>query len=323
MINLCELAKLLNAQKSVAIFCHVRPDGDAVGSACALKNAFLSKGVKAQVFCDDVIPKRFEYMQVEKEFSSADLQKDYVNKEFTALIAVDSADIQRLGKYAEIFEWHKNTFNIDHHISNTRYAKVNYVCDNPANAINIFDLINEMGAQIDVKTANLIAMGLLTDTGTFTHKDVGANALSVGSKLVELGADLNTIYYHNFKKQTKHRAKLFGLVMQGLRYFNDDRLVVAIITQNHLDLSGAHPSETEGFVDFLLGIDCIEVCATVMEIGENKYKISLRSKGTNVNAVAGAFGGGGHVLASGCQINGEIEEVLDRLSFAVSRELID
>lgn len=323
MINLCELAKCLNAQKSVAIFCHVRPDGDAVGSACALKNAFLSKGVKAQVFCDDVIPKRFGYMQVESQISNADLSKDYVNSEFTALIAVDSADIQRLGKYAEIFDGHKNTFNIDHHISNTRYAKINYVCDNPANATNIFELINEMGVQIDVKTANLIAMGLLTDTGTFTHKDVGSNALQVGSKLVELGADLNEIYYHNFKKQTKQRAKLFGLVMQNLRYFNDDRLVVAIITQKQFDLSGAQPAETEGFVDFLLGIDCIEVCATVMEIGENKYKISLRSKGVNVNAVAGAFGGGGHVLASGCQINGEIEEVLDRLSFAVSRELID
>ena len=323
MINLCELAKLLNSQKSVAIFCHVRPDGDAVGSACALKNAFINKGIKAQVFCDDVIPERFDYMQIDSEFSSIDLTKDYVNAFFTALIAVDSADIQRLGKYAEVFDGHKNTFNIDHHISNTRYAKTNYVCDNPANAINIFELINQMDAQIDVKTANLIAMGLLTDTGTFTHKDVGPKALNVGAKLVELGADLNTIYYHNFKKQTKQRAKLFGMVMQNLRYFNDDRLVVAIITKKHFETSGAQPAETEGFVDFLLGIDCIDVCATVMEIGDNKYKISLRSKGANVNAVAGAFGGGGHVLASGCQINGEIEEVLDRLSFAVSRELID
>ena len=200
---------------------------------------------------------------------------------------------------------------------------VNYIVDNPANAINVYEIANEMGVLIDEKTANIIATGLLTDTGTFTHKDVGANALSVGAKLVDLGADLNNVYYHNFKKQTKHRAKLFGMVMQNLRYFNKDRFVVATITQNQLEQSGAMASETEGFVDFLLGIDCIDVCATVMEIGLNKYKISLRSKGANVNAVAGSFGGGGHILASGCQINGEYEEVLDRLSFAVSRELID
>ncbi len=322
MISLGELAKKLINEKSVAIFCHVRPDGDAFGSACALKNVFLRKGINAQVFCDDQVPKRFDFLQIEKQVSRDDLEKQALSS-YSALIAVDSADIQRLGKYAFAFSEHHNTYNIDHHISNTRYAKVNYVVDQPANAINIYHLITEMGAKIEPETANLIAMGLLTDTGTFTHKDVGASALEVGSKLVELGADLNLIYYHNFKKQTKNRAKLFGLVMHGLRYFNDDRFVVATITQSQLEQTGASPAETEGFVDFLLGIDCIEVCATVMEIGENKYKISLRSKGANVNAIAGTFGGGGHVLASGCQINGEYEDVLDRLSFAVSRELVD
>ncbi len=322
MISLGELAKKLINEKSVAIFCHVRPDGDAFGSACALKNAFISIGINAKVYCDDQVPKRFDFLQIEKQVSREDLDKKALSS-YSALIAVDSADIQRLGKYALAFSEHSNTYNIDHHISNTRYAKINYVVDNPANAINIYQIITEMGAKIQPETANLIAMGLLTDTGTFTHKDVGAKALEVGSKLVELGADLNLIYYHNFKKQTKNRAKLFGLVMQNLRYFNDDRLVVATITQSQLDQTGASSAETEGFVDFLLGIDCIEVCATVMEIGENKYKISLRSKGANVNAIAGSFGGGGHVLASGCQINGEYEEVLDRLSFAVSRELID
>lgn len=323
MINLKELAKKLNGESSVAIFCHVRPDGDAVGSACALKYALLSKGVKAQVFCDDVIPQRFDYLEIFEDFSNVYLDKSTAEKEFSALIAVDSADMQRLGKYAEVFSAHKNTYNLDHHVSNTRYAKVNVVIGEPANAINVFNLIKEMRAEISPKTANVIATGVVTDTGNFTHQDVGASALEVGAKLVELGADLNNIYYNNFKKQTKARAKLFGLVMQSLRYFNDDRFVVATITQNQLDQTGAKPFETEGFVDFLLGIDCIEVCATVMEIGENKYKISLRSKGANVNAVAGSFGGGGHILASGCQINCEYEEVLDRLAFAVSRELID
>ena len=318
MITLRELAQKLNGEKSVAIFCHVRPDGDAIGSACALKNALESIGINAKVFCDDDIPQRFSYIVSEDDLSREDLSCEY-----DAFVAVDSAEISRLGKYALDFGSHKNTFNIDHHISNPRYAKVNYVCDTPANVVNVYNLIPELKADISEKTANLLAMGLMTDTGNFTHQNVDANAFALAGELVKLGANQNTIYYHNFKKQTKQRAKLFGMVMSKLRYFHSDRLVVAPIMQKDLQESGAHQSETEGFVDFLMGIDTVEVGACVMEIGKDKYKISLRSKGANVNAVASDFGGGGHILASGCQVSAEYEEVIDRLAFSVSKQLND
>lgn len=317
MISLSDLAKNLKQEKKVAIFCHVRPDGDAIGSACAIKNALISVGVTAEAYCDDYIPDKFSFL-AKDQFKSKITDSDY-----TALIAVDSADIARLGEFSELFARCKNTYNVDHHVSNTRYAKFNYVCDKSANALNIYDLIVELNANIDIHTANLLAMGIMTDTGNFTHQDVGSEALDVASVLVKKGANLNEIYYQTFKKQTQERAKLFGMVMSKLRYFHNGRFVVCAIKDSQIKESGAHPSETEGFVDFIMGIDSVEIGATVMEIDKNKYKISLRSKGANVNAVAGSFGGGGHVLASGCQINGEYEEVLDKLSFAVSRELID
>jgi phosphoesterase RecJ-like protein len=111
------------------------------------------------------------------------------------------------------------------------------------------------------------------------------------------------------------------MVMSKIRYFYDNRFAVITITENDIKTAGATADQTEGFIDFIMGIDTVEVGASVMEIAKNKYKISFRSKSANVNAVAGSFGGGGHVLASGCQISGEYEEVIDRISFAVSREL--
>ena len=317
MIGVSELAKKLSEQKSVAIFCHVRPDGDAIGSICALKNILQSIGVEVEIFCDDFIPERFSYLVNGINFSKTP------NKQYSSVISVDCAEIQRLGKYAEFFASQKNSFNIDHHVSNTRFAKVNYVCDKSANALNVYDIAVALNAVIDKQTANLLATGIMTDTGNFTHKNVGSEALTVTANLVNLGANLNEIYYYNFVKQSKERAKLFGLVMKKLRYFYDDRFVVATISLDDVKESGAHPSETEGFVDFIMGIHTVEVGATVMEMEKNKYKISLRSKDANVNAVASSFGGGGHILASGCQINGEYEEVIDRLAFAVSRELKD
>ena len=161
----------------------------------------------------------------------------------------------------------------------------------------------------------------MTDTGNFKHKNVSSETLLVASKLLEKGADINYIVYKMFTEQSKERAKLFGLVSSKIRYFLDDRFAVMTVSSEMLKDSNARPDETEGFIDFLMGVKSVEVGACVLEMAKNKYKISFRSKGTDVNAVANVFGGGGHVLASGCQIQGEYEEVVDKIRFAVSREL--
>ncbi len=317
MINLSELAKNIANNKKVAIFCHVRPDGDTIGSALSLKNALKSLGVSADVICDDTLPSRFLFL---KDALSV---KNSLDGDYDALIAIDCADSQRLGSFEEYFLKHKNTFNVDHHVSNTRYAKVNYVVDNAANCENVYDLIEELGVSIDEATANLLALGIVTDTGAFKHKNVTEKSLFIASKLVSLGADLNAITYNMFSAQTKERANLFGKTMSKIRYFHDGRFAVASVLKDMLNETGAKADETEGFVDFIMGIDGVEVGACVLEMDTNKYKISFRSKGSDVNAVASSFGGGGHKLASGCQIYGEYEEVIDKISFAVSRELID
>lgn len=315
MISLGELAKKLQGEKSIALFCHIRPDGDSIGSALALKLSLQSLGSKVDVYCDDTIPLRFSFLNHVDTIFNGELG------EYDALCAIDCADISRLGKYAENFAKHKNTYVIDHHVSNPRYAKINYVFDNASNCENVYALITQLGVQITSDIANLLGTGLVTDTGNFRHKNVTPYTFMVASKLLENGADFNAIVYNNFNKQTKERAKLFGIVMSKIRYFLDNRFAVATVFQSDIALSGATQDQTEGFIDFVMGIDSVEVGACILEIAKNKFKISFRSKNADVNAVAGTFGGGGHVLASGCQISGEYEEVVDKIRFAVSQHL--
>ncbi len=317
MISLSELSSKLKKETKVALFCHVRPDGDTLGSALALSLALNNLGVKADVYCDDTVPARFFFLK------SAEKVKKEFNGEYSALIAIDSADLNRIGVYSDIFAKHKNTYCIDHHISNPRYAKYNYVLDSASNCENVLALIEQLGANIDEDIANLLAMGILTDTGNFKHRNVNANTLLSTAKLVEKGANLNEISFHMFTKQTKERAKLFGLTMSKIRYFLDDRFAVALVSASDLEQSKAQKDETEGFIDFIMGIDTVKVGACVLEMAKNKYKISFRSKGPDVSAIASAFGGGGHILASGCQIQGEYEEVVDKIRFEVSKYIED
>ena len=320
MITVKELSEKLLKEKRVALFCHARPDGDTIGSACALKLALIGKGINADVFCSDAVPQKFAFLE-----ETHNVLKEYTGdfSEYSALVAIDNAEITRLGDFTDAFSHHKNTYSIDHHVSNTRYAKVNFVEDRSSNAENIFALILAMEVNITAEIANLLATGVMTDTGGFRHKNVNSATFFDAAKLVELGADMNKIYYNTFTRQSKERAELFGKTMSKIRYFKGGRIAIASVRLRDFAETKALQEETEGFIDFVMGISGVEVGACIMETDSNKFKISLRSNGTDVNAIAAIFGGGGHKLASGCKITGAYEEAVDKLVFAISKYLSD
>lgn len=315
MLEISSFVEKLKKFNTFAIICHVRPDGDAVGSARALKYALDNIGKTAKVFCDDDIPEKFSNITDISVFNKE------ITGEFDAFVAVDCADETRMGDLAVHFLKHKNTFNIDHHVSNTRYAKYNLIVNNSSNCENIYNVATLLGATITTDLANALLLGISTDTGNFSHKDLTQSAFSVAGELIAKGGDINKIYYETFKKQTKQKALLFAKVNSKIRYMLDDRLAISVISQNDLKETGALISDTEGIIDFVLSIDGVEVAVSILEVGFEKYKISLRGKNTNVNAIASVYGGGGHVLASGCMIMGSLEEVIDRLSYTVSQHL--
>ena len=110
--------------------------------------------------------------------------------------------------------------------------------------------------------------------------------------------------------------------MSRIRYFLDDKFAAIVITRAAMKKFGADNGMTEGFVDFPLTVDTVEVCASVMEVKKGQYKISLRSKRyADVNKIAGVYGGGGHVRAAGCMLFGDVEEILDKLVYTVSQYL--
>lgn len=316
-ISIKAIAEKLKNEKSAAIFCHIRPDGDAIGSAVALCHALKSLGKRADVFCSDSIPERFSCIDGVKDIRSV------FSGEYSAFVAVDCADTGRIGEFGSEFSKRNNTYNIDHHISNTRYAKYNCVVDNASNCENVFDLIKAMNCPVTESIADALATGVVTDTGNFKHKNVTSKTFYTAAELKERGADFNKIVYRMFTEQTPARAKLFGLVMSKIRYLLDGKLAVASVFKSDLEKSGALPDETEGFIDFVMGIKGVEVGVCIMQTDEDNFKCSFRSKSADVNAVAGRFGGGGHILASGCRIQGEYEEVIDDIRYAVSQQIPD
>ena len=318
-VSLLEIAEKLKKAKSVAILSHTRPDGDAYGSSLALSRALSAIGVENRVYNDSDVPSNLAFVE-----GLSSVQKKMM-EEADVYVTVDCADDTRLGELTQAFRVAGRKFvtiNIDHHVSNQRYAKYNYVRVCAANCLNIYQLIAYLGATIDKKTAEYLLMGILADSGNFSHDDVTEETLSVAAKLVACGADICRYNYELFKKQPKQRAALYAEVMGKIRYFFDDRFALIVISQEQMAKHGANYGMTEGFVDFPLNVDSVEVAASLLEMRKGQYKISLRSKTyADVNKIAGVYGGGGHVRASGCMLFGDVEDVIDRLSYTVSQYL--
>ncbi len=317
--TLQQIAERIKKAKSIVIFTHMRPDGDAFGSALALSSALDELKIVNEVCVETDIPSNLAFL------NNITKVKKRPTVEYDLLVTVDCSEEQRLGALTEEFLVAKkkiDTINIDHHISNTRFAKHNYVRECSANCMNIANLIETLEVSFTKGMSEYLLVGLLTDSGNFSHDDVTEETLQLAAKLVKAGADIRYYHYNLFKKQSKARAKLFARTMQGIRYFHEDRFAVITVTQQAMQECEADHSMTEGFVDFPLNVDSVEVAAAIMEVRTGQYKISLRAKTyADVNKIAGIFGGGGHIKAAGCMLFGELEEVIDKLSYAVSQYL--
>ncbi len=318
--TLRQIADRIKRANNVLIMTHMRPDGDAYGSAMALSCALDNLKIGNRVCVESEIPSNLTFVKgLEK------VQKK-PQGEYDLVVTLDCSDTQRLGALEEeLLRAKRNridTVNVDHHISNPRYAKYNFVQECSANCMHVATLVEYLGAPLDKKTAEYLLLGLLTDSGNFSHDDVTEETLALGSRLVKAGADICYLNYHLFKEQPKQRAALFAKVMGGMRYYHGDRFAAIVVSQEAMKACGADQGMTEGFVDFPLNVDTVEVAASLMEVRKGQYKISLRTKNyADAHKIAAVYGGGGHVRAAGFMLFGEVEEVLDKLSYTVYQYL--
>ena len=317
-----QIANRIKQAKNVLICTHMRPDGDAFGSAFSLACALRYWGISYEICVESGVPTTLAFVP--------DIQtvKKSPSIEYDLMIALDCSDVARLGALSDEFLRAKrkkiDVINIDHHVSNTRFATHNYVRLCAANCMNVAQLIAYMGTPIDKKTAEYLLLGLLTDSGNFSHDDVTEETFLLAAQLVKAGADIKAYNDNLFKRQSKARASLYAHTMGKMRYYHENRFALIVIEKQAMLSTGADESMTEGFVDFPLSVDGVEVAASLLEVNRRQYKVSLRSKSyVDVNKLAATYGGGGHAKAAGCMLFGEMEDVIDRLSYTVSQYLED
>ncbi|WP_418519245.1 DHH family phosphoesterase [Pseudoruminococcus massiliensis] len=313
MITLESAAKTLLSKDKILILTHRSPDGDTIGSGYALAMALRKLGKSVKVDCTDPFPEKYSYF-------TDKLEKLEFDEEF--VVSVDIADTKLLGEklsdYAD-----KIDLCIDHHGSNTKYAKEYYVEASAAAAAQVIaKLIRLMNVDFDKDIANAIYTGITTDTGCFRYTNVTAETHRIAADMIDCGAESGMINRLMFETKSRSRLEIERRVMDSIQFYLDGRCAIAYATIDMMKESGAVDSDMEGVSSLPRQIEGVMAGITLREKNNGKFKVSVRTTDElDASAICANFGGGGHKAAAGCMITGTLNEAIEQIIEVVRQAL--
>lgn len=310
-----KIVDIINRYQKFLVTAHVKLDGDAVGSELAFYFLLKSLGKDVAVYNQDKTPDNYRFLPGSEVILNTLPSPD----SFDVAVILDCSELDRVGDEAPRIGRIKTLVNIDHHVSNGGFCEVRMI-DPAASSTGelVFRIMKEMETTITAEMATNLYTAIITDTGDFHYGNTGKDTFIVAGHLVESGADPQWISEHIYESSPMAKIRLLARAMQTLSFDCQDRVGSLVIFLKDFEETGALWEHSEGFVNLPRSIEGVEISILYTELPDRNFKISLRSKGrTNVERVAKMFGGGGHVNASGCRIEGDIDTVKKRLLEAI------
>jgi len=315
MNKLLEFAR--NAQ-SIAILGHVRPDGDCVGACLAVWNYLAGQypDKEIQVYLEQP-PVKFHYL---KRFDDISQDTDS-GKQYDLCICLDSSDTERLGDFAGYLAGASQSICIDHHVTNRGYAMENIIDpDASATCELLCDFLDQ--DQINQTVAECIYTGILHDTNVFKNSNTTAKTMEAAGRMMAKGIDFGRIIDESFYRKTYVQNQILGRALMESILFLHGKCIFSAVRMKDMDFYNVTSADLDGIVDQLRVTGGVECAIFLHEIENHVYKVSMRSNQyVDVSRVAAFFGGGGHVRAAGCTMNGSMYDVVNNLSKHIEKQI--
>jgi len=298
--------KIRNSSR-ILILSHVRPDGDAIGSQIALGSSLEEIGKEVFLMNEDGCPSNLSFLKgSDKVITPAG------NKiEADLCLVLDTANYERIGLgCSSIVEGIENVINIDHHITNEMYGDLYYVDpSSPATAQIIFEFLSDQKLPINPTSRDAVFIGLSTDTGGFRYPATTARSFEVAADLLKLGADCGELSSMVYERYSFKRIELLRELLANLKITSNGKVASWVLSMEIKNRLSLRPEDSENLTDVIRGIDTVQVAVFFEELKSNDIRISMRSKNVNladVSKICGNFGGGGHPLAAGAKVEGDV-----------------
>ena len=276
----------IRARRRFVVTSHARPDGDGIGSALACGQILRVMGKEAEVVMHDGVPRIYQNLPFADRVTRADtVPADFPGDGAVLLLECDSIKRTLLEGLEECF-----LINIDHHVSGRNFAHINWIDSTVmATAELVYRLARLACVPVDRDIATCLYTALMTDTGSFMFEGTNEHTFTVARELVLAGADPALCARHIYFGHSTAKMRLLGAALSNLH--REGPLAWIWVTQEQM-----------------------QVAIFFRELPDQRYRVSLRSKGAvNVSTVAEHFGGGGHKCASGCSLDGPLDVAVSRI----------
>ena len=293
-----------------AIYSHMQPDGDSIGSLLALGEALQDAGKRVFMFSPNKIPAAYAFLHGADRVlhELIDLKKDITN------VVLDCSDIERLGMFKETVLGSRVIINIDHHVTNQLFGTANLV-DTEAAATGeiIFRLLRQIEFPISSSIAKSLYVAISTDTGSFKYENTTPVTHRIIADLLEHDIKPAVISQRIFDEKPLRFFMLLRDALSTLELYKDGQIALMTLSEDILKRNGASSDDLEGIVNFTRNIEGVELGILFYLGKDEQVKVGFRSKTLDVSKLAGRLNGGGHSRAAGCRLQGEYEQQKDRV----------
>lgn len=321
------IGRLFDASREVVLTTHVNPDGDGLGAEAALAAYLVGRGVRVRILNPDPAPRKFAFLDTPAApFGVYAGGGTSVLAGADAVVVLDTGVVKRLGPVAEALPGFRGVrVCIDHHEPRAPVGDLNLVDPGVSSTAElVYRLLEALGAELVPAIAVPLYVGILFDTGCFRYSNTTPQTHLVAAELLRHGADVEDLYRRLFASHSAARMRLWGRALAGLVVEAGGRLAWMAVDRTLIAETDATPEELEGLVEQGRQVEGVELAILFREDSPSLTKVSFRSHGDlDVNALAGRFGGGGHVNAAGANLPGSWLEACDRVLTEARRYLAE
>ena len=315
-----EIYSALKKARTVAVASHLRPDADALGSTIACTLWLKACGKDVTAWNEDATPGKFHYLPGHELVS----QPPSEPRAFDVFLIVDTSGRKRLGTVADAVAPGALWINIDHHVSNERFAEINHVDPTaPATGQILYEFFRHIGADLTTDIATNLFAAISTDTGSFQYQGTNARTFHAGSGLIAAGVDVASLSREMYECQPRRRFELLRFALNEAEFHCTDRIATFSLTLADAARLAVIPEDNEGIIDHLRSIEGVLAAVFFEELPEGKVRVSARSKdpGLDVCKICQLFKGGGHPMASGARVRGTLPNVKEEFLKALCHEI--